>query len=322
LPADVEARTFSWRFALLGRYDVLHLHWPEHLLRSDRTVTTALRRLAVVTLMLRLRLTRTAVVRTVHNPSPHEGGPAAERLLLDALDAQTTLAVHLTERTIGTVLSGRRSIVVPHGHYRDWYRRADDVQLVPGRLLHVGLLRAYKNVDQLIEAFGPAPPTWQLRIVGAPADEVLAAHVARAAAADPRIVAELRSVDDVQLAAEVAAAELVVLPYPARGGSGAQLLALSLDRPVLVPAGPAADALRAEVGADWVQTYEGRLSSDVLRRGLTAVRAAGCTGRPDLSRREWADAGRTYRDAYQEAITLRRAQSGSSPRRSGGDTDG
>ncbi|WP_205708347.1 glycosyltransferase, partial [Kineococcus siccus] len=305
LPPDVDVRTFSWSRALLGRYDVLHLHWPELLLRSDRPSRRALRAAATAALVLRLRLARTAVVRTVHNPSPHEAGTPLEGALLAALDAGTTLTVHLSDRTLPAVRPGP-SVVVPHGHYRDWYPPAAGVRTVPGRLLHLGLLRPYKNVDDLLAAFRATTGALQLRVVGAPGDAALADRVRQAAREDPRVTVELRHLDDAELAREVAACELVVLPYAARGGSGAQLLALSLDRPVLVPDDEGAARLAREVGPGWVHTFSGRLGGDDLLRALAAVRTRGRSARPDLSRRDWADAGRQHRDAYRHARALRR----------------
>ena len=35
---DVRIRYFSWRAALLGRYDVFHVHWPELMIRGAEPV--------------------------------------------------------------------------------------------------------------------------------------------------------------------------------------------------------------------------------------------------------------------------------------------
>ena len=53
----------------------------------------------------------------------------------------------------------------------------------------------------------------------------------------------------------------------------AALLALSLDRPVLVPANPVNDRLAEEVGPVWVQRYAGALTAEVLTSALAAVRS-------------------------------------------------
>ncbi|WP_460624061.1 glycosyltransferase family protein [Kineococcus endophyticus] len=303
--SGVDVRTFSWREALLGNHDVLHVHWPELLLRSRRRSGRALRALGTGLLLARVRARRTPVVRTVHNPSPHEDGGPVERFLLRRLDAATTLTVHLTTRTVGAVCPRSTAVVVPHGDYRAHHRDAPRAAPVPGRLVHPGLLRPYKGVEALLTAFAGVPGEASLHVLGPAPDADLAGRVRRAAAADPRVRLDLRHVGDDELVLAVTAAELVVLPYAPRGGSGAQLLALSLDRPVLLPAGPAAADLAAEVGPGWVHVYEGDLSAGDLAAALAAVRAGVRTGaraeRPDLSARDWDVLGRAHAELYHRA---------------------
>jgi hypothetical protein len=85
------------------------------------------------------------------------------------------------------------------------------------------------------------------------------------------------------------------------------LAALSLDRPVLVPRNAPNEALAAEVGPEWVQMYDGEVDADALLEALRAVRAIS-GDRPDLSRREWDDAGAAHAAAYREALRARLAR--------------
>lgn len=80
------------------------------------------------------------------------------------------------------------------------------------------------------------------------------------------------------------------------------LLALSLNRPVLVPRNEANEALAEEVGPGWVYMYDGELDGDVLLGALWQVRNVPRTQMPDFSRREWADAGDRHYRAYLAAI--------------------
>src|SRR3712207_1619825 len=54
MPADVDVRGFTWRRALLGQYDVLHLHWPEQLLRGATKARSSLKSVLFFLLLLRL----------------------------------------------------------------------------------------------------------------------------------------------------------------------------------------------------------------------------------------------------------------------------
>ena len=41
---ELRVATFGWRHALLGHYDVFHVHWPEYLVRHRTIVGTAFTR--------------------------------------------------------------------------------------------------------------------------------------------------------------------------------------------------------------------------------------------------------------------------------------
>lgn len=300
LPDDIDVSWFSWRHALLGPVDVLHVHWPDVLLRRRRRSARLLARARFALLLLRLHVRRTPVVRTVHNVDTHEPLGRVDRLLLAALDRRTRTWVVLNGHTPPRP---GRTVLVPHGHYRARYGRQAAQEPVEGRLLYFGLVRPYKGVDGLLEAFSRVTaPGASLHVVGAPADAQVREAVARAARADPRVVTVLEHVGDDRLAAEVAQARLVVLPYREMHNSGALLLALSLDRPVLVPRNPVTLALSAEVGAGWVHTYEGALTADVLTQALEDARGAR-TASPDLSARDWPALGSAHAQVYRDALT-------------------
>ncbi len=63
----VELRAFTWRDALFSRYDVFHAHWPEVHVTGRTRLRTAVFQLLFAALLLRLRLLRTPLVRTLHN---------------------------------------------------------------------------------------------------------------------------------------------------------------------------------------------------------------------------------------------------------------
>lgn len=300
LPRDVSTLHWSWRTALLGRYDVLHVHWPELLFRREQRIRTYAHRSLYVLLMVRIALTRIVIVRTVHNVSPHEHGGRLERLLLRWCDRQTALWIALNSSTELPV--GRPSMVIPIGHYRDLYRGISLPRPVPGRLLYFGLVRRYKGVLDLLAAFRGMPePELTLRILGRPNSEPLRAAIETACSQDPRTSAELRHVEDEFLARDIGEAELVVLPYTRMHNSSAVLLALSLDRPVLAPRTPTTAALADEVGPGWLLTYPGELDAPTLRDGLQRARSDQRPSHPDLTARDWPALGEQHRIAYLAA---------------------
>lgn len=302
--AGAVVHPFSWPFALLGRYDVLHVHWPENLARGRRPLTTLLRQLALLALLIRLQLTHTPLVRTVHNPTRHEQTSRREALLLRWVDRATAYMITLNSHT--PTLGGVPSVTIAHGHYRDVYTHHPVQPSVPGRLAYIGLIRAYKGVEDLVSAFRQlADPTLSLTVSGQPRTAALATELVRRAGDDSRITLELAYLPDEQLVARLSAAELVVLPYRALHNSGVALAALSLNRPVLVPANPVTTDLAAEVGPGWVHTFDGELTAGALREALADLARVRRTTTPDLSGRTWVDAGLRHLAAYRAALTSR-----------------
>jgi beta-1,4-mannosyltransferase len=316
-PPSVRLLHFSWRRAVFGRYDVFHVHWPEVLVRGRSPVRGAVRSGLYLLVLAQLRLRGRALVRTLHNEAPHEPVTRAQAWVLGCGDRRTTLWIALSEHARPP--SPAPVVVAPLGDCRELADRADgaagvdgDRPPVPGRLLHFGHVRRYKGVDALLDAFRQLDDGGvSLRIVGETRDAATRAAVARAAAADARITAVDAFVPDEQLLGEVLDSELVVLPFTRMTNSSSLLLALSLDRPVLVPRTGLTAALAAEVGPGWVHTYEGALDAAALARALAAVRAARAGGDlapPDLSARAWPAIGARHAEAFRRARDLARGR--------------
>ena len=303
LPADAAARTFSWPAALAGRYDVLHVHWPEVVVNRRNRLRRLGAALLFVLVLVRCRVTGRAIVRTGHNVVPHESQSAATRAVLTLCDRWTTWWIRLNDET--PTPAGAPATTIPHGHLRGLYADVPVPPSRPGRLLYFGLVRRYKGVEELLEAFAQVPDeSLTLRVAGRPSDADTAAAVRAAAAGDPRVALALEHISDEALAREIGESELVALTYRQMHNSSAVLLALSLGRPVLVPANPVNDALADEVGARWVVRFEGAVGPQVLTDALAQVR--DLSGRPDLGRREWEPIGRAHAQTFRSAAAVAR----------------
>jgi len=296
---------FSWRTAILGRYDVYHSHWPEILVGGRTPLRMLVRQLLVLVFLAKLALFRIPIVRTVHNVGLPDGLNRRERALLALIDRRTAVRIVLNPET--PVPAGAAVELIPHGHYRDWFAGQPRSERVPGRAAFTGLIRRYKGVESLIAAFQEAhraDPSLSLTIGGRPTSPELESVVRQAASAGSGVEATLRHLDDAELVAAVTAAELVVLPYRFMHNSGGVLAALSLDRPVLVPRNAVNEALSREVGPGWVLFFDGELSASSLRDALEGVRSTARAASPDLSARGWERTGGAHVRAYRRAIAL------------------
>lgn len=297
---ELEVRTFSWRRALLGRYDVLHVHWPEYHVQASTPLKTAARQALFVVLVLRLAVRRVPIVRTQHNVQLPSGLSWRQKVLLGLFERRTALRIALNDDTAAAV--GADTVVIPHGHYRDWFAAHPRPERRSDTFGYFGLIRRYKNVEGLMTAFSALTGDVRLRIAGKPSSDELTRSLETLAASDPRIELSLGFLTDAELVQVATSCSLVVLPYTHMHNSGSVLASLSLGTPVLVPANRTNAALAEEVGPGWVLQFEGDLGPADLRRALEQAQAVDRSTGPDLSSRGWEGTGSAHLDAYRLAL--------------------
>lgn len=294
----VDVLYFNWSRALVGRYDVLHVHWPENIFRAAGPLRPVKGLLAWL-LLLRLTLLRVQIVWTVHNETPHEQGGYFERLFIRTFTRLVTHHVALSNAQLATFPEAWNGHVIPHGHYKSWVRQTQRPAQVEDRILFWGLMRPYKGIESLINTFGEHPSrSASLRLVGLPSTNDFEKHIANLMADDNRVSAEFSYATDDLLVDEISACALNVLPYKRMGNSGVALYTLSLDRPILVPDSPYARELQQIVGSEWVHVFPDELTIESLEESLRA--AARVVGRvPDLSHFDWGGIGTSYSQLYR-----------------------
>lgn len=305
--AGVEVLDFSWRNALFGRYDVVHLHWPETMPQGRNRWRAFVREALTFVLILRIAAMRIPVVRTVHNVHLPEGLSRRVVAMLRALETLTTLRIRLNTSTATPPGTAVETILL--GHFRDWFAAHPRNDIVPGRIGYFGFVRRYKGVETLIDAFraaGRKLPGLSLTVAGKPSNEQLAAALTEQAGDDSAIELDLRFISDAELVGLATSCELLVMPYHFMHNSSGALTSLSLDRPVLVPDNEVNRQLSEDVGPGWVYRYPGTLRDTDLVDTITALRAAPPPGRPDLSARDWDRVGKAHEAAYRRAIDLKR----------------
>ena len=191
----------------------------------------------------RLLLPGAPLVLTAHDLLPREPRPgqvAAQRRLYDAVDA---LVVH-SEYGRGQLVRGLgldpgKVHVIHHGAFEHLARLpsqplAAELEQVAGPVvLFFGLLRPYKGVDVLLEAWRGMPAGAELWIVGRPRMDI----APLLASAPPGVRFISRYVPDAELASYFRRADVVVLPYSRTerfDQSGVLATALAFAKPVVL----------------------------------------------------------------------------------------
>jgi beta-1,4-mannosyltransferase len=268
---------------ILHRYDVWHVHWPESLLNIRNAALAAFKVRSFLAMIDLVRLRGGSVVWTVHNLKAHEAlHPVLEANFWRRFVPRVDGVIALSET--GLALAQERfpclrelpAEVIPHGHYRDQYPRCEvnaraelGISSSARVILFFGAVREYKNVEGLVRAFREVKTPHALLVVaGAPNKAALTESIGKCAAGDSRVRLDLRFIESGQVTKYFAAADLVVLPYSRILNSGSALLALSFDRPVLVPELGSMLDLQREFGSEWVSVFSSDLDSAELERGL------------------------------------------------------
>jgi len=298
-------RDLSYLRLFTRRVDVVHLHWPELTFLTGRAWRVLARMLLFRAGLRVARLrNRTKLVWTVHNVASHErrATPALRamhrRLLVEEVDG----LLSLTERGLDAArvafpeLAAVPAAVTPHGHYRDDYDFGATRSEARARLgirpeatlvVSVGMIREYKNIPALVRTVVAGDADLVLAVAGKPASPALAEEIRAAASDDPRIVLDLAFQSDEAIATWLRAADLVVLPYRAIQNSGSAVLALSADRPVVVPALGAMRELQDTVGSEWVRCFAGEFDDAELAASVEWATGVARTVRAPLDRLDW-----------------------------------
>jgi len=260
-------------------------------------------------------LPRRPLVLTAHDLLPREPRPgqvSAQRRLYDAVDALVVHSGYGRAQLVQELgLDPRKVHVIHHGAFEHLARLSPqpldaDLERVTGPVvLFFGLLRPYKGIDVLLDAWRALPAGSELWIVGRPRMDIAALR----AGAPPRVRFISRYVSDAELASFFRRAEIVVLPYTRTDRfdqSGVLATALAFATPtvlsdvggfgevaatgagVVVPPGDAA-ALAATLG---------ELLRDEDRRMRMAQAAAAAAAGPY----SWDEAARRTLKLYEQVM--------------------
>lgn len=308
------------RRRLLERQDIVHVHWPEMLVEWRRGPLFAIADSGKCLFGLAVARVRGArLAWTGHNLAPHEmPHPRIHAAFSAIFQYMVDLVISLSPAG-GEALRARYSILrrkpvanIPHGHYRDAYGNGADRAEARRRLglpsegrifLLLGMIRRYKNVPALIRAFDAHASSSHLLIAGRiGGDAALEDEILQAAAHAARVTVHLGHVPSPDVPLYHAAADVVVLPYTSGTAlnSGAAILALSLDRPVVVQDSGAMRDLQALVGQHWLACFSGEASA-----ALAEAEHLATVERPDrldLSALDWPPIGQATLDAFRSVL--------------------
>jgi glycosyltransferase involved in cell wall biosynthesis len=294
---------FRLRGALDG--DVVHYQWLT-LPSLDRY-------------LLPPRRPRVMTAHYIVPPQPSRRALRSARHVFGAMDAVVAHSEHSAARLRNEVgLDPAKVRVIPHGAF-DYLTRLPEEKPLPAELegaegpviLSFGLLRPYKGVENLIEAFGrvaASNPTAELWIVGNPRMDIEPLR-RQASQAGGRVRTVTRFVDDAEIPAIFRRADLVVLPYLDAEHSGVLYTGLAFGKPLVLSAVGGFPEV-AETGAARLvppgdtdalaATLDDLLSDEAARAELATAATTATTGPYS-----WNETARLTMNLYRELTEAR-----------------
>lgn len=291
---EFDNRRFSTRDA-----DILHIHWPDLILRDRRRWRLRWRFNKLLRSIRRLRRKGGKLIWTVHNLEPHEThfpDLAASYMLqfINQLDGLIFLSEAnqraLTERY--PQIEGLPASIIPHMYYQSIYAAVERdtarnrMGILPEQTVIgvFGKIRAHKGVDRLLRIWRELhPKASRLLIAGSPGRHGLPEDTREQLEAMPDTIAVLKHVPDDEVGTILAACDALILPYEKTLNSGSALLALSLNTPIIVPNTGSLPELASLVGSDWAWQYTQPLTAKKLKAALDWLKARTPNQQLDLT---------------------------------------
>ena len=278
----------GWRdSSSAASFDIIHIHWPNHLLGSKPGGLSRARGLTWLNYLRLMRRRGSKVVWTAHNLRPHRMLMTSSEWdsIFERFASNVDGVVHLSQASVDIVndvyptLWRLPSIVIPHPHYLDVVVPAPEAE--PGsplrELLCVGRVQRYKELETAVETVGSlAARGVHLTIAGHCDDEQLQRELGDRSERNTRL--DFRHVPDDELSMLAGRHDAILIPQSEFLNSGVVFLALSLGRPAIVARTPVTEELQKQFGSAWVRLFEPPLSPSTLQEVLGNT--AG--GRPDL----------------------------------------
>jgi glycosyltransferase involved in cell wall biosynthesis len=245
-------------------------------------------------------------------PRPSRRQVASARRVFGRMDAVVAHSEHGAARLRDEVgLEPERVRVIPHGSF-DYLTRLPEEKPLPAELegaegpviLSFGLLRPYKGLENLLEAFSEVPGA-ELWIVGNPRMSVEPLREL-AALSGARVRFVTRFVEDAEIPAIFRAADVVVLPYLDAEHSGVLYTGLAFGKPLVLSAvggfpevaetGAARLVEPGDTGA--LAAALRQLTGDEAARAELAAAARAAAAGPF----SWDESARLTLDLYRELI--------------------
>jgi len=288
----IEVREFGIRTIFRERFDIIHIHWPEHYLNSHHRAKAWVFSFLFLAGLIVAKARGARIVWTVHNLHPHEVRyPVTShffwRSFLGLIDGYTSFSEAVRKAALAThpKLEKLPSAITRHGLYEGEYPPPNPPAEAAARLLvpqdrplilFFGRVKAYKNAVGLIEAFVEMTKGGRAAslVVAGKIDANYASEVLRAVGEQTDIVVRDEFLEPDVIGDYLSVATLCVFPYKEILNSGSIFLSATYRTTALVPRSPNFEEYGDLMGPGSLLFFDERLNASDLSRAVDMAGAA------------------------------------------------
>lgn len=223
---------------------LVHLNWFENLDDTSfpKMISSYFKKSLVLAV---IRLTNKKLIWTMHNRVSHEkqSGYLSNILTRKLIRNSHAIIIHCNKSRdllmeIHPVIASKTHYL-PHPDFIDSYGPRVEENGSKGKLklLFIGAIKPYKNIELLIRIAGQLKEKIELTIAGNPNSDSYKRHIKRFADNFPNIKLKLEFILDSEIPKLIGSHDLLVLPYDLSSSlnSGTVLLAFSYGKSVICP---------------------------------------------------------------------------------------
>lgn len=326
---EVELATPTGKFFPILReifkqnYKILHLHWthPFIIAGESKRWKTVIKGSRFILEILILKLLSKKVIWTIHNIHNHEEICIKEEMLFNKILYFLSDAVLLHSPECKKIFckdyklsfQTSRIHIIPLGNYlvypnsisrieaRDKLNLPFDKKI----FLHIGMLKRYKGIYELIRAFREVNhPHSLLLIVGQPCDKNIEKDLKHLE--DSRITLHLDFIPEDEIQVFINASDIVVFPFKKILTSSSILLAMSFGKPIIAPRMGSIPDYVDEKGAILYSPFDERGLIKAIQKSLELsnqeLEEMGKRNLEKAKKFDWEDIGQKLHAIYTKVL--------------------
>lgn len=279
----VEVTGWNFRDLCFGRVKILHVHWPDNVLKPKNSFVVFLKLLSVILLFQFVRMIGIKIVWTAHNLRSHEQNhPWLESIfwflfprLIDGVAYPSVTSQRIAHRRSG-FNKIRNNKIARLGNYlpmitKQFNKLDERASLGISQdcivLISVGAVRDYKSIDKLATVWksaNPDPNKYKLIIAGQCNSDLIRDKLVDCQNQCESILLDLRRLPDEDFIRYHAVSDCTALTYDRITNSGAALFSLSMGIPIISSPSAIFREISEQVGPGWVTPTKRPLTKEGL----------------------------------------------------------